>query len=66
VRDNGATDRERLRAAELLATLAHKGLDVAMYVDKNLRLDSGKPTDRMELSAEERSEAKRILEQLRR
>lgn len=45
VRDDTSNHaRERMRAAELLNTMIAKGVDIAQYIDKNDRLDKGKPT----------------------
>ena len=46
VRDHpDAGFRDKLRACELLNNLMEKGIDVAQYLDKNDRLDSGKSTE---------------------
>ena len=45
VDDDLATARDRLRASEFLSSVTAKGIDVAMYLDKNDRLDSGKLTE---------------------
>lgn len=37
--------RDRMRAVELLNAMIAKGIDVAQYIDKTERLDSGKPTE---------------------
>lgn len=37
--------RDQLRAGEFLASLTNKGIDVAMYLDKNERIDEGKHTE---------------------
>ncbi len=43
--DPESTHRDRLRASEFLASVAAKGIEVSMYLDKTERLDSGKPTE---------------------
>lgn len=46
VRDHPqASTRDRLRAGELIKSLIDRGIDVAMYLDKNNRMDDGKPTE---------------------
>jgi hypothetical protein len=51
VRDNeDASDRDRMRAVELLNAMIAKGVDVAQYIDKLDRIDSGKPTERTEVT----------------
>lgn len=46
IRDHAeASARDRLRAGELLAALIARGVDVAMYLDKNNRIDDGKLTE---------------------
>ena len=42
-----ASGRDRLRASEFLASVTAKGIDVAMYLDKNNRIDDGKDTERV-------------------
>lgn len=42
-----ASPRDRLRAGEFLAALAHKGIEVAINESKNERLDTGKPTENL-------------------
>jgi len=46
--DEASTDRDRLRASEFLASVAAKGIEVTMYLDKNERLDTGKATERVD------------------
>jgi hypothetical protein len=46
VRDDPlASHRDRLRAMELIESMIARGINVAMYMDKNDRLDSGKLTE---------------------
>ena len=46
--DPDATRRDRMRAGELINALVAKGVDVAMYLHKNERLDDGHLTERVE------------------
>jgi hypothetical protein len=49
IRDSAESEtRDKLRACELLATFANKGFDIAMYLDKNERLDAGEVTERVD------------------
>ena len=43
--DPDAKVRDRLRASELLKSLADKGVDIAVVIDRMQRLDRGEPTD---------------------
>jgi len=45
----GRTDRERLRAVELLAALDRDNIDALIACIKTQRLDSGQATERIEL-----------------
>ncbi len=43
--DENASHRDRLRAMELLESIAKRGIDIAMYLEKNERIDSGQATE---------------------
>ena len=48
IRDGeGYNSRERMRAIEYLDSIIARGVDVAMYLDKNDRLDGGHVTERV-------------------
>lgn len=49
--DKTASIRDRIRATELLTTLIAKGVDVAVILDKNERLDGGKSTENVAIIA---------------
>lgn len=46
---SGATEREKLRAIELLAALDRDNIAALALLDKNERLDGGQATERIEL-----------------
>lgn len=45
--DPRRADRVRQRAAEFLNAMIEKGVDIAMYIDKTERIDSGQATERV-------------------
>ena len=47
--DHKATDRDRLRALQVLQAMARDRVDAAALLDKIERLDSGQPTERNEI-----------------
>lgn len=46
--DPKATNRDKLRATEMLMALSKRGVDVAMYVDRMERVEAGEATDVVE------------------
>lgn len=59
--DENASDRDRLRANELIATLASRAADKAVDLDKIERLDGGKPTERHDVTVQQREAVRRVL-----
>ncbi len=50
MQDPNRSDRDKLRAAELLASLKRDNLATLIAYDKAVRLDSGEATERVELA----------------
>lgn len=59
--NEGATARDRLRAAEVLAAMARDKVNAAIALDKMERLDDGEATERVVITPEIRARAREII-----
>lgn len=46
--DPSASYRDRIRASELIEAMVKRGVDIALYLDKADRVESGQPTEVVE------------------